>query len=73
MRFLHASDWHLGRQFHGASLLEEQAVALDRIVALAERRERAQLLSGLADRCTGRAAPSISLQRWVLSAHLADI
>ncbi len=35
MRCLHTSDWHLGRPFHGASLLEEQAAALDRIVALA--------------------------------------
>ena len=35
MRLLHTSDWHLGRQFHGASLLQEQAAALDRIVALA--------------------------------------
>jgi len=35
MRLLHTSDWHLGRSFHGASLLEEQAEALDRIVELA--------------------------------------
>lgn len=35
MRLLHTSDWHLGRQFHGASLLSEQAKALDRIVTLA--------------------------------------
>lgn len=35
MRFLHTSDWHLGRQFHGASLLQEQAAALERIVELA--------------------------------------
>jgi exonuclease SbcD len=35
MRLLHTSDWHLGRQFHGASLLSEQAEALDRIVTLA--------------------------------------
>ena len=34
MRLLHTSDWHLGRQFHGASLLEEQAAAVDRIVEL---------------------------------------
>jgi exonuclease SbcC len=40
---------------------------------LASRRERAQLLSAVADRCCGRAAPFISLQRWVLSAYLADI
>ncbi|MEO1001744.1 MAG: exonuclease SbcCD subunit D [Cyanobacteria bacterium J06638_7] len=35
MRLLHTSDWHLGRQFHGLSLLEEQARALDRLVQLA--------------------------------------
>ncbi|MBC1260978.1 exonuclease SbcCD subunit D [Synechococcus sp. BSF8S] len=35
MRLLHTSDWHLGRSFHGASLLQEQAVALARIVELA--------------------------------------
>jgi exonuclease SbcD len=36
MRVLHTSDWHLGRTFHGASLLDEQAEAIDRIVALAQ-------------------------------------
>lgn len=35
MRFLHTSDWHLGRQFHQSSLLEEQAAAVDRMVELA--------------------------------------
>jgi exonuclease SbcD len=35
MRLLHTSDWHLGRSFHGASLLEDQSAALDRIVQLA--------------------------------------
>ena len=35
MRLLHTSDWHLGRNFHGASLLDEQGEALDRIVELA--------------------------------------
>ena len=39
MRLLHTSDWHLGRTFHGASLLDEQAEALDRIVLLAQQRE----------------------------------
>lgn len=36
MRLLHTSDWHLGRQFHGASLLDEQTAALERIVGLAQ-------------------------------------
>ena len=42
-------------------------------VALQASQERARLLSAVADRCTGRAAPFISLQRWVLSAYLAEI
>jgi len=36
MRLLHTSDWHLGRSFHGTSLLEEQAQAMARIVELAK-------------------------------------
>ncbi len=39
MRILHTSDWHLGRAFHGASLLAEQEAAVDRIVELAEERK----------------------------------
>jgi exonuclease SbcD len=39
MRLLHTSDWHLGRPFHGASLLQDQAKALDRIVQLAAEAE----------------------------------
>ena len=32
MRVLHTSDWHLGRSFHGASLLDDQVAALDAMV-----------------------------------------
>lgn len=32
MRFLHTSDWHLGRSFHGESLLTAQAAFLDHVV-----------------------------------------
>lgn len=39
MRLLHTSDWHLGRQFHQSSLLEEQSAAVDAMVELA-RSER---------------------------------
>ncbi len=39
MRLLHTSDWHLGRPFHGASLLADQAAAMDRIVDLAAEAE----------------------------------
>ena len=32
MRLLHTSDWHLGRSFHGAGLLDDQVSALDTMV-----------------------------------------
>lgn len=32
MRFLHTSDWHLGRSFHGVGLLGAQAAYLDHLV-----------------------------------------
>lgn len=35
MRLLHTSDWHLGRTFHGESLLSEQEEAVDQLVGLA--------------------------------------
>mgnify|MGYP001809705486 FL=1 len=40
---------------------------------LAAKQERADRISAVASRCQGKAAPWISLQRWVLSAYLADI
>ena len=39
MKFLHTADWHLGRQFHNVSLIEDQAHVLDQFVALARERE----------------------------------
>ena len=41
--------------------------------ALERLRASAQLLNAVADRCQGRTAPFISLQRWVLSAYLGEI
>lgn len=32
MRLLHTSDWHLGRSFHGAALLDDQVAAIDTMV-----------------------------------------
>lgn len=47
MRFLHTSDWHLGRSFFGVSLLEDQAHVLDQLVRLAaESGVDAVLLAG---------------------------
>lgn len=37
MRFIHSADWHLGRQFHNVSLLEDQAHVLDQVVTLARK------------------------------------
>ena len=34
MRFVHTSDWHLGRLFHGRHLTEDQAYVLDQLVEL---------------------------------------
>lgn len=36
MRFLHTSDWHLGRIFHGIHLTEDQAYLLDQFLALVQ-------------------------------------
>jgi exonuclease SbcD len=47
MRLLHTADWHLGRTFHGESLLDAQAAAVDHVVAVArDERVDAVLLAG---------------------------
>ena len=35
MRFLHTADWHLGRPFHGESLLDAQAGAVEHVADVA--------------------------------------
>lgn len=37
MKILHTSDWHLGRQFHNVSLLDDQAHVLDQIFQIIQR------------------------------------
>lgn len=37
MRFIHTSDWHIGRRFHHASLLDEQAYALQQLIQAVEQ------------------------------------
>lgn len=32
MKFLHTSDWHLGRQFHQVSLLDDQRAVLEQLI-----------------------------------------
>ena len=50
MKLLHTSDWHLGRQLHGVSLLEDQRYVIDRMVEiLVERGVDVLLVSGDVD------------------------
>ncbi len=47
MRFLHTSDWHLGRQFHNVSLIEDQRHILGEIIDILSRESvDAVLVSG---------------------------
>lgn len=47
MNILHTSDWHLGRQFHHASLLDDQRHVLTQLVAYIEAHQvHALLVSG---------------------------
>ncbi|TQK43161.1 exodeoxyribonuclease I subunit D [Streptomyces sp. SLBN-118] len=39
MRFLHTSDWHLGRSFHRVNMLDAQAAFLDHLVATVRDRD----------------------------------
>lgn len=39
MRLLHTSDWHLGRTFHGASLLDAQRNVLQEIIDITRERQ----------------------------------
>lgn len=35
MRFLHTSDWHLGRIFHGLHLIPDQTAVLEQVISIA--------------------------------------
>lgn len=37
MKLLHTSDWHIGRQFHNVSLLEDQSFVLTQMIDIARR------------------------------------
>ena len=39
VRILHTSDWHLGRQFHNVSLLDDQRHALKQVTAIVRERQ----------------------------------
>src|SRR5690606_12415861 len=47
LRLLHTADWHLGRVFHGRSLLDDQAAVLDELVRMVrDQRPDAVLVAG---------------------------
>ncbi|MFC9607909.1 exonuclease SbcCD subunit D [Streptomyces niveus] len=58
MRFLHTSDWHLGRSFHRVSLLDAQAAFVDHLVATALAHEVDAVL--VAGDVYDRAVPPLS-------------
>ncbi|SOD62927.1 Exodeoxyribonuclease I subunit D [Streptomyces zhaozhouensis] len=61
MRFLHTSDWHLGRTFHRVGLLAEQEAFLDHLVAVA-RAERVDAVLVAGD-VYDRAVPPLAAVR----------
>lgn len=58
MRFLHTSDWHLGRSFHRVDLLDAQAAFVDHVVATASDRGVDAVL--VAGDVYDRAVPSLA-------------
>ena len=62
MRILHTSDWHLGRSFHGAGLLEAPPLVVTSIhhfwVALSTRGAAAGTL------VVNRLHPGVAVCRW---------
>lgn len=56
MRFIHTADWHLGRQFHNVSLIEDQRHALRQLMELAADAEADALV--IAGDVFDRAVPS---------------
>ncbi|WP_313812123.1 exonuclease SbcCD subunit D [Glutamicibacter sp.] len=67
MRLLHTSDWHLGRTFHGASLLDAQRTVLSEIIEITrERQIDAVLISGdIYDRALPH-VDAVKLCNWAL-------
>ena len=61
MRFLHTADWHLGRSFHGESLLAAQSVGIDHAVEVARNAAVDAVL--IAGDLYDRALPSVDAVR----------
>ncbi len=71
---LHTSDWHIGRQFHNVSLLEDQAHVLEQIIAIVrERQVEVVLIAGdIYDRSVPPAA-AVALLDQVLNSLCRDL
>src|SRR4051794_6292636 len=61
MRILHTADWHLGRSFHGESLLAVQAAAVDHVVQAARAEQVGAVV--LAGDLYDRALPPVDAVR----------
>lgn len=61
MRFLHTSDWHLGRRFHGEDLIDAQCAFLDQLYETA-RTEKVDAILVAGD-VYDRAIPSLDAVR----------
>ncbi len=69
MKFLHTSDWHIGKTLKGRNRLEEQRAVLREIVAVARNEQVDAVL--LAGDLYDTAAPSADAQQLVVQALLA--
>lgn len=70
MKFIHTSDWHIGRQFHGVSLLDDQAHVLDQLVDIIKKEQPNALV--IAGDIYDRAVPPASAVK-MLDAYLTKI
>ncbi|WP_028937073.1 exonuclease SbcCD subunit D [Pseudonocardia spinosispora] len=69
MRFLHTSDWHVGKTLKGRSRLDEQREVLREIVGIARSEQPDAVL--IAGDLYDSAAPSAGAQRLVIDALMA--
>ncbi len=69
MKFLHTSDWHVGKTLQGRSRLDEQEAVLTEIVGLAEQHQVDAVL--IAGDLYDTSAPSADAQRILIKTLLA--
>jgi exonuclease SbcD len=69
MKFLHTSDWHIGKTLKGRSRLEEQEAVLNEIVTLADEHQVDAVL--IAGDLYDASAPSADAQRILVKTLLA--